>query len=226
MIIAGGVALVAGFFGLVLLFNFKANQQTVRKQAARANLQTPQQPVKVDASPADEPEPSSAAPVSVTTQAGKPGFGYSRIVFPLIVLAASMVLALIFLPQVTGELAFRFTANGNPLNSANRYLVTGFLIGAQVLLVAGGWLNGYFIYRVGASHGTTSLSGVKAAKTAVLSANMVALPQVILAFVLVYVYSFNVSGVHLMPVWLFVVLAMVTGSMIIIYNFVKITRLK
>ncbi len=223
IIILGAVFLIGGFLGLIFLFNLKADKHQ-KKKAGKAPEIIPAEEIGAhsEATPAP-PGPEPSRTINTNT---RPSFGLKQIYLPVGVMGVSFLIALIFLPQLPEELAIRFDSGGEPVNWASLGTVMLAGLGLQVILVLGGWFNGHTINKVAYSGNMGVASNPKPRRVAILSANMVVLLQVIVAFIMVDIFSFNVSGVHLMPVWLFVVVAMLIGGIIIAYNFVKIARLK
>jgi hypothetical protein len=54
--------------------------------------------------------------------------------------------------------------------------------------------------------------------------NMIALPQIVLAFVMLDVFIYNVFNNHLMPIWLFVLIIMVLAGIILTFFFITTFR--
>ena len=55
--------------------------------------------------------------------------------------------------------------------------------------------------------------------------NMVALPQIILCFAMLDIFSYNSYQIHLMPVWIFALIIMVIGGIILgIFLFQAVRR--
>jgi hypothetical protein len=48
-----------------------------------------------------------------------------------------------------------------------------------------------------------------------LMGNMVALPQLVLAFAMLSIFSYNSYGLYLMPLWLFAVIVMGLGGLVL-----------
>ena len=63
--------------------------------------------------------------------------------------------------------------------------------------------------------------GVTPAGLLLVTGNMVALPQIILCFIVLDIFSYNAYQIHLMPLWVFAVIVMVLGGIIMGVFFVR-----
>ena len=54
--------------------------------------------------------------------------------------------------------------------------------------------------------------------------NIIALPQIVLVFVMGDIFSYNVYEIHLMPIWLFALIVMVVGGVIMAIFFISAIR--
>ncbi|GEM_PF-800753 len=224
IIIFGAIFLIGGFFVLIIAFNYKAGHSLREKQKAENIRNEPPPEPLVDES-ATKNQAASAEVSSSTINRGAV-FGIKKIYFPLIILGFSIIATLIFLPQLSGELAYRFSSDGEPVSQGSAGLVISICLAAQAALILFGWLNGYVINRIGASTASSPIHRLKTHHVASTITNLVGLPQIIIAFMMIYFFSFNVSGVQLMPIWLFIAIVMLSGIIFIAYNFIKIMKLK
>ncbi len=227
IIILAAILLVGGFIILVLLFNLKAGKhQQTQTNNITAKLTTKPPNAASDAAP---PE-FVALPQTETGQQVKHNsrlpFSIKQVWFPFSIFAASCLIVLIFMPLLSGEMAFRFDTDGNPANWANTWVVVGVGLGLQSLLFIAGWFNGYTMNRVAYSNTATIEQSTKPRQVALVSANMVALPQIIIAFLMANMFTYNVSEIHLMPIWLFVISVLLAGGAVIIYKFIKIMKIE
>ena len=54
--------------------------------------------------------------------------------------------------------------------------------------------------------------------------NMIALPQIILCFAMLDIFSYNSYQIHLLPLWLFALIVMIMGGVIIGIFFILAIR--
>jgi len=221
IVVVGAVFVFGSFFGLILLFRYKSAQY----QKAKAIEDSPPDTRRRDADTAPEPDKS---PVECGQEPvdSKYCFTFKNMALSAAVALISLVITLIFLPQLPDELAYRFSSIGEPVNwaSANTVILVSLFL--QALFLGLGWLTGKLVFRMLLATRPLAATIKKGLNLAVVCSNMVALPQVILAFLAADIFSYNVSGVHLMPAWLFIVITMIAGGIIIALNFIKIMRLE
>lgn len=149
-------------------------------------------------------------------------YRWKYIMLPLAVLALSISLAAYFYHLLPAEVAFRFNADGLPENWLSRQAVTGLMLGAQFLLVilAGAVTLG--IVKLGRS--LEQEDKARVGRVVLAMGNMVALIQIVLAFVMVDIFSYNIYGNHLMSIWLFGLIVMAVGGIALILFFIPAIR--
>jgi len=140
---------------------------------------------------------------------------------PIAILCLSAILVAYFYPLLPREVTYHF-AQGAPGRWVNRGAFILWVLTPQFFLTllsfAVVWvtlkLSSYF-------HAATS-SGIESILT--LMGNMVALPQIILGFAMLDVFRYNAYGSHLMPLWLFALIIMLLGGIILGVLFVLAIR--
>ncbi len=157
-----------------------------------------------------------------TAPAGDLTYRWKYIMLPLAVLALSIALAAYFYHLLPAEVAFRFNADGLPENWLSRQAVTGLMLGAQLLLVllAGAITLGI----VKLSRSLEQVDRARAERVVLAMGNMVAPPQIVLSFVMVDIFSYNIYGSHLMPIWLFGLIIMAIGGIALTLFFISAIR--
>ena len=149
-------------------------------------------------------------------------FKWKYILLPMAILLVSIILAIIFYPQLTDEVAYRFNTDGSAKSWLSREIFTLFMLLPQFLLAL---TTSAMIW------GVTKLSlkflqadRMKPEKILLLMGNMIALPQIVLTFVMLDVFSYNIYKSHLMPVWLFALIIMLVGGIILGIFFIRTTK--
>ncbi len=140
-------------------------------------------------------------------------YRWRYIILPLAVLLLSISLAAYFYHLLPAEVAFRFNTDGLPESWLSRQAVTALMLGAQLLLVllAGAITLG--IVKLGRSLG--QLDKARVERGVLAMGNMIAPLQIVLAFVMVDIFSYNIYGSHLMSIWLFALIVLVVGTIIL-----------
>ncbi|MBL7126337.1 MAG: DUF1648 domain-containing protein [Dehalococcoidales bacterium] len=139
-------------------------------------------------------------------------FRWKYIALPLVFLLLSIGLAIYFSPRLPDEIAYHFK-DGLPDRWLSRGAATAWLLVPQFLLTGLSAAIVMGIIRLGKrSPPTTS----KRAETMLLlMGNMVALPQLVLTFAMLAVFSYNSYGIYLMPLWVFALIVMGIGGIIL-----------
>ena len=147
-------------------------------------------------------------------------FRWKYILLPLALLLLAVILGAIFYPQLTEEVAYRFDIDGLPKSWLSREAIASLALIPQfvLVLVSAGVVRGV----IGLSRSSEQVAGaVNPEKLVLFMGNMVALPQVIIGFVMLDIFSYNVYSRHLMPVWLFALIAMVLAGIVLTIFFVQ-----
>lgn len=139
-------------------------------------------------------------------------FRWQYLALPLAVLCLSLLLTAYFYHRLPGDIAYHFK-DGLPDRWMNRGALIAWLLLPQffLALLAGAivWgiikLGGYFPQK-GSPWMGRMLS---------LMGNMIALPQLILGFAMVSIFSYNSYQIHLMPLWIFALSGMGVGGIMV-----------
>ena len=151
---------------------------------------------------------------------GSISFRLTHIVLPAAILIISIVLAAFFYRLLPPDVAYHFQ-NGSPDRWLGRAPVTAWLVVPQALftLLAFGMVRTAMLsarYLPPESSPMPWLLPVMG--------NMLALPQVILIFAMLDIFLYNAYQVKLMPVWVFAVIVMALGGIILVVFFVRTAR--
>lgn len=140
---------------------------------------------------------------------------------PALVLLLSLGLVAYFYRLLPPEVAYLFKSDGSPKSWLGRETVVLLLLLPQLLLslTAGG--ISWIMTRLSRSAAKATSGGVKPTMFISLMGNMIALPQIILVFVMFDVFSYNIYEKHLVPIWLFALIVMLVGGIILAIFFIK-----
>jgi uncharacterized membrane protein len=166
--------------------------------------------------------PRTAAPAAKeTTAATAPAFRWSYIIMPLAILLLTVISAAYFYRLLPPQVGYHFQADG----SADRWLGRGTLLLAMLLpqfllaLLAGGIAFG--VTRLGVIFRSGQPISSKVGGIISLMSNMVALPQIILGFAMLDIFSYNAYQIHLLPLWAFALLVMLVGGIALGIFFIR-----
>jgi hypothetical protein len=166
--------------------------------------------------------PGKAAPAAKgTPPASALAFRWSYIILPLVVLLLTVILAAYFYHLLPAQVGYHFKADGSP----DRWLGRGTLLLAMLLpqfffaLLAGGIAFG--VTHLGVVFRAGPTPALKVGGIISLMSNMVALPQIILGFAMLDIFSYNAYQIHLLPLWVFALLVMLVGGIVLGIFFIR-----
>ncbi|MFC1974541.1 DUF1648 domain-containing protein [Chloroflexota bacterium] len=144
-------------------------------------------------------------------------FHWRYIIMPLAILLVSIILTACFYHQLPTEVAYKFNPDGSPDKWLSREMIIAWMLAPQVLLT---------LIAVAIAWGVTRLGILSRPTEGIISlmGNMIALPQAILGFAMLDIFSYNAYQVHIMPIWLFALIIMGVGGVIIGIYFIRIIR--
>ena len=149
-------------------------------------------------------------------------FRWKYVILPVAVLAISVIIAFLYL-LLPGELAYSFKT-GMPDKSDSRGVVLAWTLAPQFLFVlfAAGIVRGVagFSHRLAPGGGTGALP----ARVLLIMGNMLALPQLVLTFAMLDIFIYNSYQTHLMPIWVFALIIMALGGLLLGIFFVQSLR--
>ena len=148
-----------------------------------------------------------------------PTLRWRYVALPLAMLFLSLALTAYFYRLLPDEIAWRFSLDGSPNSWLSRQAVTMIMLAPQFFLTLAAAAFTWGIVKLGRSYG--QMGGLKQDKILLLMGNIVALPQVVIVFVMLDIFSYNVYSVHLMPTWLFALIIMVVGGVFLAIFFIQ-----
>lgn len=158
-------------------------------------------------------------PVKKTAAAESLTFRWKYIMLPIIILALSIIVALIFYPQLTDEVAYRFNPDGSAKSWLSREMITLLMLAPQLLITLTAGAITWAITKLALSSG--QMEAISPGKIILLMGNMVALLQIVLGFVMLDIFSYNIYESHLMPIWLFALIVMLAGGIVLAIFFIQ-----
>ncbi|MEE8194401.1 MAG: hypothetical protein V3T73_02740 [Dehalococcoidales bacterium] len=144
---------------------------------------------------------------------------WKYVALPLVILFLSLALTAYFYRLLPAEVAWRFSLDGSPKSWLSRQAVTLVLLAPQFFLTLAAAAFTWGIVKLGYSYG--QMGGLRQDKIILLMGNIVALPQVVILFVMLDIFSYNVYDLHLMPTWMFALIVMVVGGVFLAIFFIK-----
>ncbi|MBA7655913.1 hypothetical protein ES703_63824 [subsurface metagenome] len=150
-------------------------------------------------------------------------FRWNYIILPVVILLLSIILAVFFYPQLPTGVAYHFKLDGSPDKWLSQEMIMVWVLLPQLGLVL---LAGAIVW------GMTKLdilsrqteANLKPERILSLMGNMIGLPQLVICFAMLDIFSYNSYGMHIMPIWIFALIVMGLGSIILGIFFILAIR--
>ena len=139
-------------------------------------------------------------------------FRWRYIALPLVFLLLSIGLMIYFYPRLPEDLAYHFK-DGLPDRWLNRGAAAAWLLVPQFLLTMLGVAVVLGVVKLEKHFQQTA--DKRTETVLLLMGNMVALPQLVLTFAMLTIFSYNAYEIYLMPLWVFAVIVMGLGGIIL-----------
>ena len=143
-----------------------------------------------------------------------PGAGAARLPLrwwylaaPVAIFILAVIIAVYFYPKLPATTAYHFTTDGTPDRWLNRSLVMVWVLAPQLILAILAYAVVRGITGLNLFTGQTAV-GISTGKVLSFMGNIIALPQLVLGFAMLDIFSYNVFQTHLIPLWLFILIIM------------------
>ncbi|MFC2034577.1 DUF1648 domain-containing protein [Chloroflexota bacterium] len=165
---------------------------------------------------------TSKEPVQTTIGAVL-AFHWGYIIAPMVIFLLSIILFAYFYRLLPSEVAYHFR-DGLPDKWMNRGIILLWLLLPQLFLTLLAGAMAWGITRLGSIFRQPANTQIKPERILSLMGNMVALPQAILCFAMLDIFSYNSYQVHIMPLWVFALIVMGLGGIILGIFFIRAVR--
>jgi len=171
-----------------------------------------------------EPAEESTEPVEKTTVGQALSFRWRYIMLSAVILVMAIILTAIFYPRLTAEVAVRFASDGSPENWFSREITAVLALVPQfiITLLAGGMIWGVVKSRALSTEG--NISWIEPQKLLWYMGNMGALLQLVILYVMLYIFIYNVYQIQIMSVWIFAIIVMAIGGIFLGVFFIQAMR--
>ena len=142
-------------------------------------------------------------------------FRWRYIIAPVVILLLSVIIVVFFYGRLPSEVAYRFQADGSPDKLLSRGIIILWMLLPQLFLTLMAGAITWGISRLSARFVQLESTAVRPERIIVLMGNMIGLPQLILFFAMLDIFSYNSYQIHLLPLWVFTLIVMVAGGSII-----------
>ncbi len=160
-------------------------------------------------------------PVRQTTTGASLAFHWSYIILPVVILFLSIILTACFYHRLPVEVAYHFKTDGSPDRWLSRGAIILWMLLPQLFLTLLAGVITWGITKLGALFRQPERTWIKPEQILSLMGNMIALPQIILCFATLDIFSYNSYQIHIMPLWVFVLIIMGLGGIILGIFFIR-----
>ncbi len=166
----------------------------------------------------------SKEPAKETTAVTPLTFRWRYIILPIAILLLSVVLVIFFYRQLPAEVAHHFGPDGSPDAWLDRWIIILWTLLPQFLLTLLAAAVTWGTAKLGTMFKQTAATEIMLERIIPLMGNMIALPQIILCFAMLDIFSYNSYQIRIIPLWLFALVIMGLGAIILGIFFMRALR--
>ena len=172
-----------------------------------------------------KPMADTVRPTDQAIEVSVLAFRWYYIIAPLVVFILSVILVAFFYQKLPDEVAYHFQSDGTPDSSPlSRGTIILWAILPQFLLTLLAAATTWGATKLGAQFKVTATVRRGVERILLLMGNMITLPQIILCFAMLDIFSYNSYQIHIMPLWVFALIVMVLGAIILGVFFIRAIR--
>lgn len=162
-----------------------------------------------------------AGAMAETPSDASPGFRWKYVLLPLVLFIFTVAAAVYFYPLLPARIGYHFGDGGSPDAWVDKGLFVALMLVLQLILSVAAGAIGLIVTKLAemmkaGSVSIRSLGGVIAVMT-----NMVALPQLLVFFVVLDIFTYNAYGAHFLSSAILATLVIVLGSFVLVFFFYR-----
>ena len=169
----------------------------------------------------------SQEPIKETAKKIGLPFRWRYISVPIAIFLLSIILSALFYNQLPAEVGYHFKPDGTPDRWFSREMAMVWMLAPQFLLTLLAGVLTWGITRLNILSGQIESLWMKPQTILLLMGNMVALPQIVLGFAILDIFSYNSYQIHIMPTWAFLLvlgLSTITLGVLLVVFILKARR--
>jgi len=139
---------------------------------------------------------------------GRPLFHWRHIIFPSAIFLLSILLAAYFYRQLPTEVAVHFQFDGAPDKWLNREITMVCFLVPQFFLALLAGATTWGITKLNFLFNQTEGTRIKPERIISFMGNIFALPQLIICFAMIDIFSYNLYQIHIMPMWILLLITL------------------
>ena len=133
-----------------------------------------------------------------------PAFRWSYVILPLGLFLLSIILSAYFYHQLPTDVATHFELDGTPDRWLSRGMTMVWVLAPQLFLMLLAIGTAWGITRMGFLFKSATSSWIRPERILLFMGNAFALPQLVLCFAMLDIFSYNSYQRHIMPLWIFI----------------------
>ncbi len=161
---------------------------------------------------------------TVETAAEAPAFRWRYIALPVFVLILSTAIVGYFYRLLPPEVAYHFRSDGSPDQWLDRSTIVLWALLPQFFLTILAGAITWGLTRLSSMSSEMATVMAKLGRLLLVMGNMVAIPQIILCFTMLDIFSYNSYQIHILPLWVFALTVMVVGAIVLTVFFFQTIR--
>ena len=136
-------------------------------------------------------------------------------------LLLSIIVTIYFYRLLPVEVAYHFQSDGSPDRWLSRSAIILWMLLPQLFLTLLAGAITQRITKLGALFRQPESTRIKPERILLLMGNMIVLPQMMLGFAMLDIFSYNSYQIHLMPLWVFTLIIMGLGGIVLGIFFIR-----
>jgi len=151
-------------------------------------------------------------------------FRWRYIALPLVILILTIAMVAYFYRLLPAEVAYLFGSDGSPDEWTGRGVIILWALLPQFLLTLLALAIAWGIAKLGSTFRQMEGFGINLDTIAVAMGNMLALPQAILFFAMMDIFSYNSYEFRILPLWVIALIIMALGAVVLGIFFIRAIR--
>jgi len=143
-------------------------------------------------------------------------FRWNYIILPVAILLLSIFLCAYFYHLLPTEVAYHFKLDGTPDRWFSRGIAVVWVMMPQLFLTLLAWVTTWGITKLSIFSRQTGSAWIKSGRILPLMGNMIALPQLVILFAMLDIFSYNSYQTHIMPMWIFLLIILGIATIVLV----------
>lgn len=158
------------------------------------------------------------------TEVSNPAFRWRYAALPLVVLVLTVALVAYFYRLLPEEVVYRFGSDGSPDEWTGRGTIVLWALLPQLLFTLLALAIAWGVAKLSATFKQMEGFWINLDTIAVVMGNMIALPQAIIFFAMLDIFSYNSYEFRILPLWVIALIVMALAAVILSIFFIRAMR--